>query len=182
MFYAALVPVLVLSLVMIQRLHEMRKHDSVLYRFCEIRRRMMRLLRDRGSSLPADDYSGARLLLHVLNSTIHNYHQEKRRMFDGRGFIRYLREYRTTSETFESLNVLADAELQDLRNETGRAMVDGFFTYTPFLRFEILARAVLFGLSLLAKLGLSRMRTTASVVKSALSTAEQQAQEFGYAQ
>ncbi|MFL5384628.1 MAG: hypothetical protein ACJ8GN_19060 [Longimicrobiaceae bacterium] len=177
MFYVALVPALLMSAYMIVRLRDLEKHDIVLYRFCEIRRGFMRLLRERGSTLSRHDYVAVRTLVDVINTMIHNYRSHKRLMFNGREFLRYLREYRVTSATVGQLGDIEDVEIQRLRDETGKTMVYGFFKYTPFFASQVAILAV----SLLAKLGWRRMRTAAGVLTSARATAEQQAEQFGYA-
>jgi hypothetical protein len=181
MFYLAVVPALLLSGLTISRLLEMEKHDTVLFQFCEIRRDIMRLLRERGRGFSPEDYAAVRILLDVVNETIHGYHREKRRMFDGREFMRFLREYEATATAFEVLRDVQNPEIQKLRDETGRAMVVGFFRYTPFLRSEITARVLFWTASIIAKLGYRRARTFIRVLTAARGTAKQQGEEFGYA-
>jgi hypothetical protein len=159
MFYLAVVPALLLSVLMISRLRELEKHDTVLFQFCEIRRDIMRILRERGRRFSPDDYAALRALLDVVNATIHGYHREKRRLFDGRAFVRFLREYKATAAAFEGLRNVQNPEIQKLRDETGRAMVFGFFRYIPFLRSEITARVLFWAASFVAKLGYRRART-----------------------
>jgi hypothetical protein len=177
MFYVAVVPALLMSAYMIMRLRDLKKHDTVLYRFCEIRRGIMRLLRERGTTLSQHDYVAVRTLVDAINTMIHNYRSDKRLMFNGRAFLRYMREYHVTSATVDRLNNIEDPEIQHLRDETGLAMAIAFYKYTPFLALQI----VILAFSLLARLGWRRMRTVVGVLTSAKATAQQQAEQFGYA-
>jgi hypothetical protein len=141
----------------------------------------MHLLRERGETLSKEEYSAVRVLLDSVSGTIHDYHSAKRRMFNGREFLRFMRDYKSTSAAFEGLRNIQNPEIQKLRDETGRAMVMGFFAYTPFFRWEITARFFFLAAPVFARLGWRRVRTHLVVLSSALSTAKAQAEEFGYA-
>ena len=80
-------------------LREIARHDGVLFRFCEIRRSVVRLLFDRhlDGELSRRDYVDARRLLDVLNHVIGDYDKRKAVMFNFRRFVRALRKYEKTA-------------------------------------------------------------------------------------
>jgi hypothetical protein len=181
MFYIALLPVLVLSVITIVRLARLEKHDRVLFRFCEVRRQLMSLLRETGTDLSRDDYAAARTLLDMLESTIQNYHQTKQVLLNGRRFLRFLDAYSTTAGAVERLPAIHDARLREVRVRFARAVFLGYLEYTLLLRSELLARWSLVSMTVFAHLGLRRMKNLAAALITARIVAQRQGRELGYA-
>ena len=77
MLYIAIAPVLIYSLFIIHKFNKLKKHDTVLYRFCQIRRNIMKLLRDNYLDLTVDSYKTLRNLLRNINLAIHDYNNLK---------------------------------------------------------------------------------------------------------
>jgi hypothetical protein len=183
MFYMTVVPAVFLSALMIVHLRGLQKHDKVLFRLCEVRRKMMRLLRESGEELSVEDYAAARALLNILGTTIHNYHETKQRLLDGRRFFQFLNVYSITVGEVESLtHDIRDPRVAELQMEFGKAIFHGFLLYTPLLRSELVVRFIVGALSLFARLGVSRMKKLAAALVTARDTAERQGHTFGYAQ
>lgn len=121
------------------RLREVRRRDVVLFRFCEIRRRLVAHIyrRDISGAMSREEYLAARRLLAALNAIVSEYRGRRARMFNLREFRRFLRDYEKTSGELTSVCVPEHPELRELREECARALALAFFAYTPFLRSEI---------------------------------------------
>lgn len=155
-------------------LHALKKHDSVLFRFCQIRRDLMTLLRSEGLELSRADYVFARHILESLNHTIHNYKDHKARFFNFREFSRFLRQYSASAKELEALPRTANEALGRIERQTVAAVVEGFLCYTPFLRSETRIRFVLLLLSSLARLKFARIAQRAVRLKARIEEAVQQ--------
>lgn len=181
MFYLALLPVLVMSAFMIVRLARLEKHDRVLFRFCEVRRRLMQLLRDAGTELSPSDYAAARELLNMLEAAIQDYPRTKQVLLNGRQFLRFLDAYSSTAGAVERLPAIHDARLREVRVQFARAIFLGYLEYTLLLRSELLARWSIASFLFFAHLGLRRMRSLAGALITAKTVAQRQGRELGYA-
>lgn len=175
MFYLLMVPVLLMEVCMLLYLYRRRRHDKVLFRFCQIRRDLMQLLRDRGSSLSREEYKDARELLNVLSFTIHNYRDQKTKIFDGRKFLRF----RNSAEKIRQAEPSADPEIAALYVRTAHALVRGFIAYTPFFASELALRLVLLGAQMLGNLGIRKMRRAFEVIQATALVIRRESDEFG---
>ena len=143
----ALLIMLILHVVVINfRLRDVKRHDIVLFRFCEIRRQLITLIFDRESSgiMTNDEYRVARQLLVMLNHLISEYYHRRTRMFDFRTFRHFLPDYEKTADQLESFVLSENQSLRTLYTQTHQALVLAFFAYTPFLRSEFILRFFLF--------------------------------------
>ena len=133
-------------------LREIARHDGVLFRFCEIRRRVVRLLFDRHleSGLSARDRRDGLRLLNLLNQVIGDYDKRKAVIFNFRRFIRAmrviraLREYAKTAGGLRMPRPPQDQEIADLYGQTKTAVLRGFLAYTPLIRCELSFRIIEF--------------------------------------
>ncbi len=142
-FYALIGPVLILSLVMLVYLRRLKKHDEVLYAFCEIRREIMAILRRDLFEIQREKYVGLKHLLDATGNAIHYYNDNKATMFNYRRFAQWLRDSRASAETVQRLNLPNDPEILKIREHFGVAMVSAFCAYTPLFRSELLIRVSL---------------------------------------
>ena len=144
-------------------LREIARHDGVLFRFCEIRRRVVRLLFDRHleSGLSARNRRDGIRLLNLLNQVIGDYRERKAVMFNFRRFVRAIEEYEKTAGELRMPYPPQDREIADLYKQASVAILLGFLAYTPLIRSEALLR--LFGLFARAVLpiGVDRFRRDA---------------------
>jgi hypothetical protein len=124
-------------------LYGLRKHDVVLYQFCEVRRQLMRLLRAEGEQMTREDYVYAREILDAVSQTIEIYGDHKSRMFNARWFFRFLKAYRISSKEMAALPRTASPKLREIENVYGRAVLSGFLAFTPFFRSELALRFML---------------------------------------
>lgn len=180
MFYVTMIPVLILSALMIGSLRRLEKHDRVLYRFCEVRRQLMRLLRDSAHELSREDYAVVRIMLDIVGGNIHDYHETKQQLLNGRQFLRRLRRYSTTVGAVHELEA-ADPRVRKIQTEFGRTILFGFFQYTPLLRSEIIARLLVASASLFARFGWHQMKNLAAALRIARDTTARQGRDFDYA-
>ena len=133
-------------------LREIARHDGVLFRFCEIRRRVVRLLFDRHleNGLLARDRRDGLRLLNLLNQVIGDYNKRKAVMFNFRRFIRALRvihalrEYAKTAGGLRMPRPPQDREIADLYGQMKTAFLRGFLAYTPLIRCELTFRIIEF--------------------------------------
>ena len=126
------------------RQKEMRKHDRVLFPFCQLRRDVMsflyRNMMEDTDSLSPSEYGFIRQLLHVLDATIHNYNQHKTSMFNLRKIAKHLKTYRKASEI--ALKVPDHPEIQEFHERIHRLLVVAFLAYTPLIRWELAVRLI----------------------------------------
>jgi len=161
MFYLLILPSLALSVWMISKLLGIRKHDKVLYAFCQIRRDAITLIDKRELSFERVGYHSVRNLLNSLNIMIHNYEGCKVHVFNVRRLFALLKDYKHLSRQAEKIIIPEDAEIVDLHQRFRRAMIGAFFAYTPFIRSEITAWVFFQLFTFLAKTGASSMRMAA---------------------
>ncbi|HKV42152.1 MAG TPA: hypothetical protein VJX67_23310, partial [Blastocatellia bacterium] len=140
-FYIVMGPALIGSAVMAWHLRLMGRHDRVLYRFCEIRREIMNLIRDNAFEMDRTDYYAFRDLLEVVSFTIHDYNACKIHSFNFRRFREWLKDAKQLGGKIETQN----RRVLDLRAKYSWAMLDAFFAYTPFLKSEIAVKVLLIG-------------------------------------
>lgn len=152
-FYIIMVPILALSMAMLAYLRRLKKHDKVLYEFCQIRREIMAILRRDLFETENDKYVGLRELLDSTGNAIHYYNDNKATMFNYRRYKQWLMDTRESAESVENLHLPNDPELQKIRHHFCQAMVAAFCAYTPLFRSELLIRFSLFILRTAAKAG-----------------------------
>ena len=163
MFYLNLLIISsLLAVIMVERLLCLKKHDDVLFRFCETRRKIMKILRDRGFELPKEDYLVLRDLLDAVNMTIHNYDYCKTSVLNFRKLKKRASELKKEDEAVKRLDDVKDKEIRQVIKSFRWAMICAFFAYTPLIKSSfiiyLLAR-ILKGLSFA---GLEGLRQAAS--------------------
>ena len=130
------------QLVMLRRLQNIKRHDAVLFRFCEIRRQVVVFIGDEltAEKLSRGDYQSARSLLNALNVIISDFHRAKLVFFNMRSLARILRQYEVAAGRLRLAEKTHNSGLQSLRERTSVALVAAFFAYTPMIRSEIALR------------------------------------------
>lgn len=136
MFYLLVVPVVILQLVMLFKLYHLRKHDRVLYRFCQVRRELMELLREKGQNMSSRDHDFARHMVASLHSAIHNFKDHKKRMFDFWLIVEAARQFRISVEDLKSLPTTDNRKLLQVKQKFGRSIVLALIAYTPIVGFR----------------------------------------------
>lgn len=167
MLWLGIFPSTLIMMWAFTRLHNLRKHDVILYRFCQIRRDMMQLLRDRGEDLPPEDYKALRFFLRTLNNLIQRYSEDRFHMLNMRALALWARN---NAELIKKITIPEsdDPQIKQLKRRVNVAISYAFFEYTPFLRSEItfvlLNRIALLISTLLIKLGSQAIRAWAERV------------------
>lgn len=170
--YLAVVPSLLICAVELVRLYQLRKHDVVLYRFCEIRRDMMTLLRDRGTELSPQDYHALRIFLKALNTLIQRYSDDRSSMLNLRTLARWAKKNAKLIKSTTDIPKSSDREIQALQARMTVAIALGFFAYTRFLRSEILLSVLHHIARLIAQIGTQAVKNAANNVSQTLNQIE----------
>ena len=179
MFYLTITPVLILSLCMIVYLRDMKKHDHVLYKVCQVRRDSMCYLRENWENLDKTDYIALRRLVEALNMVISNYNDHKTILFNLRKFKNFIREYKSFSKEVESIPTPQNEEIKIIYNSAWIAFFSGFFAYTPLIRSEVAMRAILLITTILSKLGVRYINNSARQTIETISNIKKQAHNYG---
>jgi len=140
------------SIAAIIWLLRVRNHDRVLYRFCQVRRDIMTILRDRGFEMTKSDYHALRDLLEAVSDTIHHFNECKSTIFNIRTLSRIIREFRESGRAINKINIPKDAASAKTFVDFRMAMVMAFLAYTPFFRSEIAARVILGSMAAILRL------------------------------
>lgn len=150
-FYIILGPVMLLMVFMIFKLHQIKKHDSVLFRFCQLRRDIMGYLRKDFDSITKSDHNEVRMLLRLLNSTIHDYDEHKKGLFKINKFIVQAKTvYKSVNEAKRKESKNNDV-IKGFYKDYGKIMLIAYLTYTPFLKSKIIIAVLTAILEFLAK-------------------------------
>jgi hypothetical protein len=147
-FYALVTPPLLASIYMLFHLRRLKKHDKVLYRFCQLRRETMSLIRKGNFDLKLEDYIALRQLLEKTSETIHDFNNCKVSLFNIRNYSIQVHRAKSLEET----SVERAPEIQELTGQYALAMLVAFFTFTPFIKSELVLRGFPFILKVLASI------------------------------
>lgn len=135
LFYAMVIPTGILLIVGLFKLARIKKHDYVLYRFCQIRRDLIHVLRDEEPELSTIAYERTEKILTVINGVIHDYDFCKANLFNVRKLTRY---FGLAARDTQQLQKTGFAQIDAIIESMERSIVDAFFLFTPFLRSEII--------------------------------------------
>ncbi|GAB4327384.1 MAG: hypothetical protein Kow0037_00890 [Calditrichia bacterium] len=101
----------------------------------------MRELRERGLELSREEYRSLRRLYDIVDEAIHDYSHYKIYVFNVRTLWKLAKRYNVSSQQMERMLIPRDEKLRAIYFDFGRAMINAFLCYTPFLRHEIFFRA-----------------------------------------
>lgn len=131
MYYALLLPALVVLVVAGYRLFHLRRHDRVLQRFWETRRNVLQFLQENGEELSPEEYKEVRTLIAFLDDKIEHYDARKDDLFNLRKADLSKEDVMEALEFIGTEDEESD-ELSQLYAETSLAMGAAFYAYTPF--------------------------------------------------
>jgi len=179
-FYVLMTAALLSTFWMILRMRKVKRHDEVLYRFCELRRDAMKTLRDKSSieAMTRQEYIVLRKLLETLNVIIEAYKTHKTVIFNLRTLVRVLSEYKRYNKKAESIEKTKHEGIEFLRIGIMKALLHGFLAYTPFIKSEVVVRVVLAILGLLAQSGVKKLNGYARSLKEALEIKQTYQKQF----
>lgn len=136
MFYLLIIPALIMLSFMIIQLYAMKKHDTILFEFCQIRRDLMKILKREDVHNLEEDYIALRKLIEFLNITIHNYDEMKTSIFNIRIFFQYLKQFDKDSKKIEKIKISRNKEIIEIYSKFSIAMFKAFLAYTPFIKSQ----------------------------------------------
>lgn len=179
MFYLLFIPAFFISCLMIVHLQRLKKHDLVLYRFCQVRRESMQFLRNNWEDLPREEYIALRKLLKILNTTINRYNDHKTVLFNLRRFVERVREFEYFSKKVEQTEIPKTVEIQQLYKKTSISFLYGFFAYTPLIKSEIFIKISLIIISFLTMLGVKKINDFIDPIVESIINVRKQAHDLG---
>jgi len=141
MFYFVMIPISVFLVFQIAQLWSIKKHDKVLYPICQIRRDIFKLLKSQEILMSDDNYKALTQLLETVDIVIHQYVPMKKTLFDLGKFLEQYQQVIKTKEFYKMMDSAPqniDKEVQHLQERFVRAVFNGFFAYTPFIRSKFL--------------------------------------------
>jgi len=137
MFYLLIIPALIMLSFMIMQFYAIKKHDKVLFEFCQARRDLMGILRRDNVNISKKNYVALTKLVEFLNRTIHNYDEMKTSLFNIRKFFRYLKQYEKDIKKIEKIKIPDNPEVIEIYRKSSIAMLKAFLTYTPFIKSQL---------------------------------------------
>ena len=140
--YLLFIPFALWSVVTIYQLRAMKRHDRVLFRFCQIRRDTMAYLRSNYETLTKEDYDRSLQLLEQLNATIHFYDEHKISTFNVRPFVVFLRTMKNSAEHVDCMAARDRGPVAVLSRRCSQAFTFAFFSFTPWIKSEVTFRIV----------------------------------------
>lgn len=158
-FFILIVPSSLLLLFMLVRLNKIKKHDLVLYRFCQIRRDAIALVDNRQDELTKKEYASVRSILDCTSVMIHEYEACKSAIFNFRKFLSFLKHYREKAQEADRVKIPNDQQIIDLHHKYRYALAMAFLAYTPYIRSELLIRVLIAIFVLLGKLGVKSLKS-----------------------
>jgi hypothetical protein len=160
MFFLIFIPTSIALWLMLVHLRKMKKHDRVLFRFCQIRRDIIVIMREPGFNPSKSDYRILRVLLDGANATIHEYNSCKIKLFNFRNFIALAKEYQRNAQKVDKLST-SNPAINEIKEKYKRAMILAFLSYTPLIKsqiaFQITSGIILAIFGLMINLGLKSL-------------------------
>lgn len=154
MIYLLLIPVLILHVYFLIKLRKIQKHDNVLYRFCESRRKIIAYLRDNYETINKDDYLDIKLVLSITSDSIHYFNEHKITTFNLNSMANLIK---TAKNNVRVIRVRINENNENIKNfqyALRHNYMDAILTYTPFIR----ARITLQIIRILAVIGTRTMK------------------------
>ncbi len=158
--YILILPSAIAAVLMIVYLHRLRKHDEVLFQFCQNRREIMTSVRKENVEFSPEAYKDVRHILSVTNDTIHYFNECKPHHFNLRRFVEYMISQNVMNE--EPEEEFASPEIEKFYEGHISALLNAFFAFTPFIKSEIVLRMAVFLAQTVGRLGIVKLKHHAS--------------------
>jgi len=121
-----------------------KKHDGVLFPFCQLRRDVMRYryeaVMGMHGAYPRAEREALRRLSRELDDTIHNYRAHKTVMFNLRRIMRNIQTYKHASKAV--VDVTDNAEIRGFHDNLRRLQAKAFIAYTPMIKSEFAIKLI----------------------------------------
>ncbi|WP_424947241.1 hypothetical protein [Candidatus Spongiihabitans sp.] len=125
-------------------LRRVAKHDRVLFPLCQLRRDIMRFLREHtpneSNALSRKEYESILRLLDAVSTMIHHYNRHKTVMFNFRKAVKFSKEYRHVRNQAPPIDMTGNDEIRKFHHQFLGLLARAFLAYTPLFRFEVLLR------------------------------------------
>jgi hypothetical protein len=172
-FFIIMVPPVVGSVYMIWHLRRLKKHDQVLFGFCQTRRDVMALLREEDYNFRRPDYLALRNLVVFSSGMIHHFNDLKKSLFNARKFVEEVRRAKLIDKKIKR-KAIKDERIGALYHQFERAHIAAFFAFTPFFTSELVLRLLPLLVRLLAKVGLLYFRHNARRITEAVTWVQEE--------
>lgn len=148
-FYLLVVPVFAFSVWIIVQFYKLSKHDIALFLFCDLRRDLMCIIRERGLEMSREEFLALRKLVVQTSSVIRDYNNFKAMLFSIKlsVFLKALFAHVDSAKRFESADASRSAVSDDVRRMQAaytKALADAILTMVP-------AKITIFVLTFLVK-------------------------------
>lgn len=157
MFYVLIIPVILLLAYNLFRLRQIMLHDQVLYKFCQLRRDVIRTIDEDVDNYSKQEYRQIRLLLDELNSTIRNFSHMKTNIFTFKMFLELAKAYidfNATKKT-KAIKPSENMVIYSLYARYSKSLMDGFISYVPLLQYRLIISLAYAIVKTLATFGLN---------------------------
>ena len=151
-----------LALFIYDQIHirRVKKHDGVLFPFCQLRRDVMKFRYDAimssSTALSREESESLRRLSRVLDKVIHNYSQHKKIMFNLRAMMMHMRKHRAVLKEIKPLQLTDNSDIQEFYARFAYLSAKAFIAYTPLIRSEFVLRASAFFAQFIWRVGKMR--------------------------
>ena len=179
MLYLLLIPFSFVSLLVILHLRNIKRHDVVLYKFCQVRRESMQFLRNNWESLPKKEYVALRELLETLNTIINKYNEHKAVLFSLGRLIKHIKEFNSFSKKIQPVEAPETEEIRQFYLETSKSFLYGFFAYTPLIKSKIFVKVVVVVLKVSTSLGINKFNRSIEHITDSINNARETAHNLG---
>ncbi|MCH7772763.1 MAG: hypothetical protein IIA49_17405 [Bacteroidetes bacterium] len=133
-----IVPAVLLQIVIWYRFNKLKKQTNALYRFCQLRRDMMKYLRDEYKNIEKPEYKEIKLSLQYVNQTIHYFHDLKITLFNFKTFIRILTSIAENTDKAEAKKLEVKSEsAKKFSHQYARSSFLAFIELVPFLKWKL---------------------------------------------
>lgn len=132
MFEVIAIGFVLLTLRMWIQLLNQRRHDSVLFNFCDIRRDVLNYLRKNFDTISKEEYRSLRDTLDKMNNTIHYFDKYKSLVFNVREIKEMIRRFYSTIERVQEMKKNKNEEIKTMLLRYEHASLIGLVRFSPF--------------------------------------------------
>ncbi len=130
----------VVAIFSVVELWREKKHDVVLFPLCQLRRDIMKYLRESvredGVAISKQDGEAVLQILGVLNGVISNYNEHKTHMFNVRNVVKYLDQHKDVLEKVAPLAATKNPQIKNFHHRFAYCSAKAFLAYTPLIRSQ----------------------------------------------